>query len=64
MSTACVSLAHKAADEIRIEIFFRLFGMKINELLVRGNKLRVSRAGCALRTHGWTRWASALLQTV
>jgi hypothetical protein len=37
---ACVTLVRKAADEIRITIFFESFGVKkINELVVTSNKL-------------------------
>jgi hypothetical protein len=39
-STACVALVRKAADEIRITIFLKSFGVwKINELVVTSNKL-------------------------
>jgi hypothetical protein len=38
-SIACMALVHKAADEIRITIFFKFFEVnKINELVVTGNK--------------------------
>jgi hypothetical protein len=39
-SIACVALVQKAADEIRITISFKSFGVKkINELVVTSNKL-------------------------
>jgi hypothetical protein len=40
MSKACVSLVHKAADEIRTTFFFKLLRVnKINELVVTSNKI-------------------------
>jgi hypothetical protein len=45
-SVACVALVRKAANEIRISIFFKLLGeMKINELVVTSNKLTNNFAG-------------------
>jgi hypothetical protein len=45
-SVAYVALVRKAADEIRIIIFFKFFGEnKINELVVTSNKLTNKFAG-------------------
>jgi hypothetical protein len=39
-SIACMALVRKAADEIRITVFFKSFGVKkINELVVTSNQL-------------------------
>jgi hypothetical protein len=43
-SIACVALVRKAADEIKITIFFKSLGVKkINELVVPTNKLKNRR---------------------
>jgi hypothetical protein len=45
-SIACVALGHKAADKIRIAIFFRILrSEKNNELVVTSNKLTNNFAG-------------------
>jgi hypothetical protein len=44
--TACVALARKAADKIKITISFRSVGIKkINEHVVNSNKLKYNLAG-------------------
>jgi hypothetical protein len=48
-SIAYVTLVHKAADEIRITIFFKSFGIKkTNELVVTSNKLTNKFAGLVI----------------
>jgi hypothetical protein len=46
MSIACVALVRKAANDIRITIFFKPFGArKISKLVVTSNKLTNNFAG-------------------
>jgi hypothetical protein len=60
-SVACVAIVRKAADEIRITIFFKSIGVKkIDELIVSGNKLTnnfegpITRVRYDPRAASWT----------